>query len=73
MLFRSAEAAAGEDSAPDFTFQSCASDTDRGELFIVFTETSEDQDTVDVNTENRNQIVYVAGNGAISTNDPDAE
>lgn len=68
-----AEAAVGEE-APDFTFQSCAEDTDTGDLFDIFTATGDDQtaeETLEVTTENRNQTVYVTLQGAISTTDPD--
>lgn len=68
-----AEAATGQDDAPEFDFQSCSKDTDEDELFIVFTQTGEDQDTVEVTTENRDQTVYVSGNGAISLTDPDED
>ena len=64
-----AEASLGE-GAPEFSFQSCAENTDVEELFSVFAGAADNQlsEVVEVLTQDRQETVYVSEGGVISLN-----
>lgn len=65
-----AEASLGE-GTPEFSFQSCDENTDVEELFNVFAGTADIElsETIEVSTQDRQETVYVSGNGIISMTD----
>ncbi|ASK21834.1 hypothetical protein CEK60_07145 [Halomonas sp. N3-2A] len=62
-----AEASLGE-GAPEFSFQSCAKNTDVEKLFTVFSGAADIElsETIEVSTQDRQETVYVSGDGIIS-------
>ena len=65
-----AEASLGE-GAPEFSFQSCADSTDVEGLFTVFSGTADIElsEAIEVSTQDRQETVYVSGDGIISMDD----
>ncbi|WP_167468857.1 prepilin-type N-terminal cleavage/methylation domain-containing protein [Vreelandella venusta] len=64
-----ADASLGE-GAPEFSFQSCAENTDVDELFNVFAGAADNQlsEAIEVLTQDRQETVYVSEGGIISLN-----